>query len=147
MNRIGSTVLPLIALAFAVGACDDDGPTDPSVGDVVGVYSATEFRIVEGEDETDILAEGGSIILDLAPDGTMQAQVFAPGAEEGGGDLDVNVFGTWELEGSIVTLDHDEDFFLRDIDFRFEDDDRTLSGSCCMTPEIFVTLEFIPGQD
>lgn len=144
MTRFHRTLLPLVVVALVAACDDDDDPAGPDRGAIVGGYQASEFRIDFGATERDLLEEGGYIHLELHANGAMEATVFAPEADEGNEDLLVDVTGTWELDDDVVQLDHDEDFFLRDIDFVFDEDDFTLQGSCCSDPQIFVTLESLP---
>lgn len=139
MYRFGSRALALIAFSHAVGACDGDDPTDVSpLSEAAGYYMATELRTVEGETEIDQLAEGGYLGIVLEADGSWSGTFTGP-AGEGGENLHVQIDGTWDRGGTEVLLDHEVDFFLRDIPFEY--DEGMLSGSCCSSPQIFVTLQ------
>jgi hypothetical protein len=126
MNR---TVLRLLALAMplALAGCDDGvSPPVLRVDEVAGSYIATRppggtlslgaltFTIVQNGVERDLLAEGSEIDLLLGADGTTTGHVFVAGAEEEG-DLEADLTGTWSLDGTVVTLDHEADTFLRDM--------------------------------
>jgi len=86
---------------------------------VAGSYTATTFTVTESGGSADILAAGGSISLTLAAAGTTSGRLFVPGGGEGGGDFDEDLTGTWTLQDSTVTLDHDADTFLRDMTLTF----------------------------
>ena len=110
-------IASVVALATA---CSDPLPT---VETVAGTYAATVFVVQEGQAEpVDLLAEGGFITITLTVAGTTSGQVFGPGGGEGGEDFEADLTGTWMLEGSIVTFDHPADTFLRDMEFRVEED-------------------------
>jgi hypothetical protein len=53
----------------------------------------------------------------LNQDGTTTGRVFAPGLDQGGQDLDVDLAGTWTLQGETVTFDQAGNTFIRDIPF------------------------------
>ena len=136
-SLLSRSVLAMIPLVMAIAACDDDD--DPLVpSDVAGEYvadSATAnavFVVIEEGDTLDVLEEGGSIEIELNEDGTTTGRFFAPGLGEGGEDIDENLEGEWSLDDGVVTLDHDADTFLRDIEFEFVGNrlvaDQTIAG-------------------
>jgi hypothetical protein len=84
---------------------------------VAGSYSATSFTVTESGGTTNILAAGGSITLTLTAAGVTSGRLFVPGGAEDGGDFDEALTGTWTLQDSTVTLEHDADTFLRDMTF------------------------------
>jgi hypothetical protein len=70
----------------------------------------------------DLLAQGSQVTLNLATDGTTTGQLFVPGGDEDGGDLDADLTGTWTLSGSTVTFDQAADTFFPDVEFTAEQD-------------------------
>ena len=66
--------------------------------------------------------------LNLATDGTTTGQLFVPGGDEDGGDLDADLTGTWTLSGSTVTFDQAADTFFPDVEFTAEQDRLTGEG-------------------
>ena len=60
---------------------------------------------------------GATVAMVLNEDGTTTGRVFAPGLDEGGQDLDVDLAGTWTLQGETVTFNQTGDTFIRDIPF------------------------------
>jgi hypothetical protein len=84
---------------------------------VAGSYAATSFTVTEAGGTTDVLSTGGSITLSLTAGGTTNGRLFVPGGAEDGSDFDEDLTGTWALQDSTVTLDHDADTFLRDMTF------------------------------
>jgi hypothetical protein len=104
-------------------ACSDS-PTEPgtlTVQAVAGVYGASgafgtlTFATIDSGAVTDWLEAGASISLRLNTDGTTEGELFIPGADEDGSDVEESLTGTWSLAGSVVTLEHDADTFLRDM--------------------------------
>jgi hypothetical protein len=104
-------------------ACSDS-PTEPgplTAEAVAGVYGASgafgtlTFTTVSSGDVTNWLDAGASISLRLNTDGTTEGELFIPGADEDGSDVEESLTGTWHLAGGAVTLEHDADTFLRDM--------------------------------
>jgi hypothetical protein len=87
------------------------------VDNVAGTYTATTFTTTSGTVTTDQLAAGASFTITLAPDRTTTGRLFVPGADEGGGDLDADMAGTWTLSGSTVEFAQTADTFVRDMPF------------------------------
>jgi hypothetical protein len=107
----------LLLLSFvALSGCKDSEP--PEMLDVVGTYRATTFTQtgITGA-TTDLLALGASITLTLNGDRTTAGRLYVPLAHVGGIDIDEDLAGTWQIDAMIVTLDHDADTFLRDMEF------------------------------
>ena len=140
MFRTSRLALAVLATAFVSSACDDSGvePRFPTVAEVSATYLASsstqtaEFTTTQDGETVDWLASGGILELELAADGTTSGRIFVPGMDEGGGDFDEDLAGTWDLEADTVHLDHDADTFLRDMPFQVNGDrlvgDRTFDG-------------------
>jgi hypothetical protein len=103
----------VVALSMA---CDGD-LFSPSVENVAGSYSATSFTTTTGGVTTDQLAGGASFTITLATNGTTSGRLFVPGGDEGGGDLDADLAGTWTLTGTTVEFAQTADTFVRDMPF------------------------------
>jgi hypothetical protein len=117
--RLSSAVL---AVLLTVGCNDGTGPGDgdaPTMSDVAGSYQATTLTVEEGGVTTDFLSVGASLEITLSDNGTTAGRLFVPGGDEGGGDLDVDLAGTWALDGTTVTFNQDADTFVRDMDFEY----------------------------
>jgi hypothetical protein len=117
--RLGPAVLAVLLVLGcddSTGSGDGDGPT---MSDVAGSYEATTLMVEEGGVTTNFLLAGASFEITLALDGTTTGRLFVPGGDEGGGDFDADLEGTWALNGSTVTFDHDADTFVRDMDFEY----------------------------
>jgi len=71
---------------------------------------------------SDFLNLGATLTLTLNADGTTEGRLLAPGLDEEGGDVDVDLVGTWMLAGSIVTFDQPGDTFLPDLPFTADRD-------------------------
>lgn len=103
-----------LAASAALFACSDDS-TGPGMAEVAGTYLATDFTTTVDGTETDELADGAAIELQLNSDGSAEGSLFLPGAGEGGADVDADLAGTWTLQGGIVEMHHAADTFLRDM--------------------------------
>jgi hypothetical protein len=97
-------------------ACGDD-PFVPSLNNVAGTYTATTFTTTSAGVTTDQLAAGSSFTITLELDGTTAGRLFVSGGDEGGGDLDADMAGTWTLPGSTVEFAQTADTFVRDTPF------------------------------
>ena len=112
-----------MASALLVGcmfvACGDS--TAPTVEQIAGSYAATTFNTTEDGVVTDQLALGASIQVTLGADNTTTGRIFVPDAEEGGGDFDMDLTGTWALDSNdgSVAFEHASDTFLRDMTFSY----------------------------
>lgn len=119
----------LVLTAFALG-CEDTAEPTPSV--VEGAYEAVAFTASMNGTVIDHLAAGAELEITLAEDGTTTGLLFIPGADEGGGDLQADLAGSWTLDGGIVTFDQVADTFVRDMPFEYRDGrllgDATFSG-------------------
>jgi hypothetical protein len=104
------------ALLFLLACGGDDGFT-PTEETVVGAYEAASFTATSGVGTTDLLALGSIVDATLDADGTTSGRLFVPGGDEDGSDLDVDLTGTWALDGDTVTFDHSGDTFIRDVPF------------------------------
>ena len=109
----------VLAVLLTLGCGDSTGPT---MSDVAGSYEATTLTVEEGGVTTDFLSLGASFEITLSPSGTTTGRLFVPGGGEGGGDFDADLAGTWALNGTTVTFDHDADTFVRDMDFEYAND-------------------------
>lgn len=122
-DRRRAAWVPLFVMMLT--ACSDS-PTDAgrlTIQAVAGVYGASgafgalTFTTVDSGNVTDLLDAGASISLRLNADGTTEGELFIPGAGEDGSDVDESLAGTWHLAGGTVTLEHDADTFLREMQF------------------------------
>lgn len=107
-------VTALAAVAFLACA---EGPFDPEVVDVVGMYEAEAFYLVQGSDSADFLDDGVQITLSLAEDFTTSGRFYAP-ALNGAPEADHSLAGTWAFVGRTIELDHPAQTVLRDTPLR-----------------------------
>ena len=114
-----SEQLAKIATAILVATgCSDDDSLSPSLESVAGSYTATTFLVTQQNIMADLLQLGSSIILDLATDGTVTGHIFVPNGNDDGSDLDLDLTGTWTLDGAIVRFEMPEaNSFIGDIPF------------------------------
>jgi hypothetical protein len=130
---IRAMVSALGIVALAAGCGDDNGFT-PRPESVAGPYYASTFLATQNGITADLLALGGSLDINLASDGLVTGHLFVPHGDEGGGDLDLDLEGTWQLNGTVVTFDMPNvDTFLRDVPFTVGTNtltgDRTFNGT------------------
>jgi hypothetical protein len=122
-----AAVIALTAV-LTLPACGGDStrpdPPAAAMQRLAGSYTASEsygavtFTSTGSGESTDWLARGGSLKIELAPDGTTTGRVFLPGADEDGGDWTADLKGSWSLDGTTVRFSHTADTFLRDTPFR-----------------------------
>lgn len=143
MRLVG--LIGLLAVAFALLACDGGGVSGPPTGvsAVAGLYGAggtvegETFGAIVFEADTadihrDLLEEGAAIELELREDGTTAGRLFVPADGSATPDaglaadtlrtpgpddlpLDADLVGSWRLDGGVVHLDLAADVFLRDL--------------------------------
>jgi len=115
----------IIAAALTLAACGDD-PTAAEtqrlrMQRLAGSYTAQTFTITESGQTTNLRAQGASLGIALAADGTTSGRLLVPGADEGGGDFDASMAGKWTLKGDTVHFDQTADAFVRDMPFLVRD--------------------------
>lgn len=111
-------LLPILAVLALAGGCDSGTDVDLTMADVAGTYVATTLTSTDGA-TTDHLAEGSEITIVLSEAGTTTGRMFIVGGEEDGSDYDVDLTGTWSLDGTTVEFSHAADTFLRDMPFTY----------------------------
>jgi hypothetical protein len=130
---IRSMVSALGIVVLASGCGDDNGFT-PRPESVAGPYYGSTFLVTQNGITADLLALGGAIDINLASDRLVTGHLFVPHGDTGGGDLDLDLQGTWELNGTVVTFDMPNvDTFVRDVPFTVGTNtltgDRTSNGT------------------
>jgi hypothetical protein len=105
----------LLLLTLSCGG--DDTPVTPTVETVAGSYQASSLTGTQSGITVNLLSLGASVEMVLNEDGTTTGRVFAPGLEQGGQDLDIDLAGTWTLQGETVTFSHSGETFIRDVPF------------------------------
>ncbi len=101
-----------VAVVAAV-ACSD--AFTPTTENVAGDYSLEKLLIITDTGGTsDWRAAGSTFTISLATNGTTTGHLFIPGGDEGGGDFNRDMAGTWALSGDTVSFDQAADSFVRD---------------------------------
>jgi hypothetical protein len=118
-GRRGHSALAVgLVLAMGALACGDDDPTGPSFETIAGTYAATTLTVTEDGETLDLLEDNDNVVaVTLTSSGTTTGEIFLEGLEDDGGDVDLDLTGTYTLDGSTVRFTHGADTFLRDIDF------------------------------
>jgi len=124
--------LAVIGLSLAVAACGSD-PVSLTTTDVAGTYLSTRFEA----DGVDILSAGGSLVLVLAIDGMVSGSMVIP-AEIAGEPLDVDMAGTYTVDGDRLSFQQSGDSFVRDAEWTWSDG--VLEGNYRGTGDVFVRL-------
>jgi hypothetical protein len=116
MYRATLQLLPIFML-LTLSCGGDDPPFSPTDDTVAGSYQASSLTGTQSGITVNLLSLGATVAITLNPDHTTTGRIFAPGLDEGGQDLDVDLAGTWALQGETVTFNHPGDTFIRDIPF------------------------------
>jgi hypothetical protein len=135
MRRLFSIPTLLCALAITVAACGSDS-TSPA-GSAAGNYTAISFTTSGSSGQTNQIALGGSLLLNLASNGAASGHlhVAASGSDPA---FDADMAGTWTQNGNVVTISQSADTFVRDMPFTLTLDpangwtlvgDKTFSGT------------------
>jgi hypothetical protein len=141
MARLFSGTTLLCATAMAIAACGTDST---GIDLAAGNYTAIVFTTSGSSGQTNQLALGGSLSLNLAANGTTSGHLHtaASGSDPA---LDADMTGTWTRTGNVVTISQTADTFVRDMPFAFTYDpagawtltgDKTFNGT-----NIKVTLQ------
>jgi hypothetical protein len=115
MYRPALKLAPIVVLLTL--SCGGDDPFSPTVQNVAGSYQASSLTGTQSGVTLNLLSLGATVAMVLNEDGTTTGRVFAPGLDEGGQDLDVDLAGTWTLQGETVTFNQAGDTFIRDVPF------------------------------
>jgi hypothetical protein len=122
MQRHAVRLLVLLAVGPVLACSDSSTPTSPP--DPVGGYSATEFTTTANGVTVDQLAEGVTLTLTLAADGSTGGALFVPAA----GQSPLDLTGTWTRKGTTVTFHHPLQTFLDVLPFDLVDKQLTAEG-------------------
>jgi hypothetical protein len=105
----------LLALAIASVGCGSDS-SGPSDDPPAGFYTATSFVTTGASGETDQIAAGSTLQLNLLADGGTSGHLHI--ADAGNGQpFDADMVGTWTANGSVVTVSQSADTFVRNMPF------------------------------
>jgi hypothetical protein len=111
---------PILLAAVAMLGCSDivslreDGP--------VGNYGAIILVMTDNGVPTNVLAGGGSLTMNLAPDGTTRGHLHTIGSAGTPGypAVDADLAGTWTRNGDEVDFTQSSNTFVDDMTFRIE---------------------------
>ena len=111
---------PILLGAVAMLGCSDivslreDGP--------VGTYSAIILVMTDNGVPTNVLAGGGSLTMNLAPDGTTIGRLHTIGSAGTPGHpaIDADLAGTWTRNGDEVDFTQASNTFVNVMTFRIE---------------------------
>ena len=106
-----------VFLLLMLSCGGDDEPFSPTVQDVAGSYQASSLTGTQSGITVNLLSLGATVEIELNENGTTTGRVFAPGLDAGGQDLDVDLAGTWTLQGETVTFNPTSNSFIGDIPF------------------------------
>jgi hypothetical protein len=114
MRRLFSIPTLLCGIAYAATACGSDSILETNMA--VGNYSAIVFTTSGASGQTNQLALGGTLTLNLAANGTTSGHLHtaASGSDPA---FDADMAGTWALNGEVVTISQSADTFVRDMPF------------------------------
>ena len=105
----------LLALAIALVGCGSDS-TGPSDAPPAGFYTATSWVTVGMRGETNQIAAGSILQLNLLPDHTTSGHLHF--ADDGSGQpFDADMTGTWAVSGTTVTVSQPVETFVRGLQF------------------------------
>ena len=129
--------LSAASLVLALFGCGDAaGPTAHSVG---GSYRATSFLVTGADGSTDYLAAGATLFLTLRPAGqVVEGRLTIP--EALGGPLEVDLSGTFVLDGEWVRIRNASDTFVRSVPWRIGDGTLTAADEAGGGARVSATL-------
>lgn len=114
-----STSLHRVTLALtaagALASCGGDAPTGTTPS-IAGAYTATELRVTpNGQSTIDVLAQGGTLAIAIAPDNTTSGTLVLPATVTGGAGVTESMAGTVVRTGNTVRFQQSADTFVRDL--------------------------------
>ncbi|HEX6588561.1 MAG TPA: hypothetical protein VF039_06020 [Longimicrobiales bacterium] len=86
-----------VLLGVIAAACTGDDPFRPSERSIVGVYLATEYRVVVSDDDVDVIDEGATMRLELRDDGTAVVELLMEGEYR-------SIDAEWVLDGDQLDI-------------------------------------------
>jgi hypothetical protein len=114
MRRLFSLQTLVCAVAIVASACGSDS-TSPA-NSAAGNYTAISFVTSGNSGQTNQIALGSTLQLNLATNGTTSGHlhIAASGSDPA---FDADMAGTWTQAGSVVTISQSADTFVRDMPF------------------------------
>ena len=115
----------LIGLPALLLACgDSNGPASPAVA---GNYAATFFVTTGGSGQTNQLAAGSTLTLNLAANGATSGHLHYAGSG-GIAPFDADMAGTWSVNANVVDITQPADSFVRDMLFTWGPDQNGIAS-------------------
>jgi hypothetical protein len=135
MRVLFSAKTLLFASVIATAGCGSDSTDTADIA--VGNYTAIAFTTSGSSGQTNQIALGGSLLLNLAAGGAASGHLHMAAS---GSDpvFDADMAGTWTRAGDVVTISQSADTFVRDMPFTLSFDpangwilvgNRTFSGT------------------
>lgn len=126
-------------VSISVGSCSKDNtptenpPTDLTPAQVAGNYQATVFKLKLSDPDTlNLLLLGSTMNITLGSDLTMRGRLFVKdtlGVNNGNGDFDVDLAGTFQISKDTLRLNTTRDIFVRDVRWIYKDNQFSGSGN------------------
>ena len=122
----------LLALTLVIAGCAGESQApdqfELTMALVSGFYIGTTMDREEGGVVVDMVIEGAELGMTLTSEGQTLGRLFIPARITGGEDEEYDLTGTWQLNGTTVTVDQEADTFLRDMSFEVAVGDKFMSG-------------------
>lgn len=129
-NRI--TLYILLGLSFVIASCSKDStpitvnpPADLTPSQVAGSYQAILFKLkLSAPDTLNLLLLGSTMNVTLGSDLSMRGRLFVNdtlGVNNGNGDLDIDLAGTFQISRDTLRLRTTADTFVRDVRWVYKD--------------------------
>jgi hypothetical protein len=135
----------LVGAIIASAACG--GSTSPSSDPPVGSYTTASFVTAGSSGQTNQLALGGMLQLNLSPGGATSGHLHMA-ASGGSPASDADMAGAWALNGNVVTFSQTANTFVRDMPFTLVMDPALgwtlVGGKTFSNTRIDITLKRVP---
>ena len=110
------TTAPILLAATALACSDivslrEDGP--------IGTYDAIILVMTDNSTPTNVLAAGGSLTMNLAPDGTTRGRLHTVGSAAYPA-VDADLAGTWTRNGDEIHFTQASNTFVSNMTFRIQ---------------------------
>lgn len=115
MRHLRVTYPAILALAAGIACTDPTAPSSPP--EPVGNYEIAEFTITTPDTVFDEIAEGVTLRISLAADGSTSGALSVPAATP----VPLDLTGSWHRQGDSVTFAHTTRVFLDLLTFTLVD--------------------------
>jgi hypothetical protein len=127
LNRL---IVPIV-FCLAASSCTkeetvvENPPADLTPAQVAGAYQATVFKLkLSAPDTLNLLLLGSTMNITLGSDLSMRGRLFVNdtlGVNNGNGDLDRDLAGTFQISRDTLHLRTTADTFVRDVSWVYKD--------------------------